>query len=492
MSKRILAFDFGASSGRAMIATYDGNRIDLKEVHRFTNDPVLVGGTLYWDTLRLFHEIKQGIIKAWHDGGFDSIGIDTWGVDFGLLDKDGRMLENPVNYRDNRTDGMMEEAFKAVPRDEVYKRTGIQLMKINTLFQLVSIAKNRPELLERADKLLFTPDLFNYLLTGEMKTEYTIASTSQMLDVFSRDWDREMLGRLGIPERLLTGIVQPGTVVGKLSPAICEELGVPAVDVIAIASHDTASAVISVPAVPPKDKDFIYISCGTWSLFGTELDQPIVDERSIKYNFTNEGGYNGTIRYLKNIMGLWLIQESRRQWIREGLNPSYADLEREALAVEPFRCFIDPDEDVFSGPGNMPKRVREFCERTGQYVPQTTGEVMRCIYESLAMKYRYTLGALEDITGKKYNSIHVVGGGTKDKFLCQLAANACKIPVVAGPIEATVLGNAVTQLMASGDVSGLAEGRRVIANSFDTIHYEPKDVSDWDEPFERFVKILNK
>ena len=492
MSKRILAFDFGASSGRAMIATYDGDRIDLKEVHRFTNDPVLVGGTLYWDTLRLFHEIKQGITKAWHDGGFDSIGIDTWGVDFGLFDKDGRMLENPVNYRDSRTDGMMEEAFKSVPRDELYKRTGIQLMKINTLFQLVSIAKKRPELLERADKMLFTPDLFNYLLTGEMKTEYTIASTSQMLDVFSRDWDREMLGRLGIPERLLTEIVQPGTVVGKLSPAICEELGVPAVDVVAIASHDTASAVISVPAIPPKDKDFIYISCGTWSLFGTELAEPVVDERSIKYNFTNEGGYNGTIRYLKNIMGLWLIQESRRQWIREGLNPSYADLEREALAVEPFRCFIDPDEDVFAGPGNMPKRVREFCERTGQYVPQTTGEVMRCIYESLAMKYRYTLGALEDVTGKKYNSIHVVGGGTKDKFLCHLAADACKLQVVAGPIEATVLGNSVTQLMASGDVSGLADARRVIANSFDTISYEPSNVSVWDEPFERFVKILNK
>ncbi len=492
MAKRILAFDFGASSGRAMIATYDGSRIDLKEVHRFTNDPVLVRGTLYWDTLRLFHEIKQGITRAWHDGGFDSIGIDTWGVDFGLLDKDGRMLENPVNYRDTRTDGMMEEAFRSVPRDEIYRRTGIQLMKINTLFQLVSIAKKRPELLERADKLLFTPDLFNYLLTGEMKTEYTIASTSQMLDVFSRDWDRDLLSRLGIPSRLLTEIVQPGTVVGKLSPAICEELGVPAVDVVAIASHDTASAVISVPALPPQDKDFIYVSCGTWSLFGTELAEPVVDERSGRYNFTNEGGYNGTIRYLKNIMGLWLIQESRRQWIREGQNPSYADLEREALAVEPFRCFIDPDEDVFSGPGNMPKRVREFCERTGQYVPQTTGEVMRCIYESLAMKYRHTLGALEDITGKRYGSIHIVGGGTKDKFLCQLAANACRIPVVAGPIEATVLGNAVSQLMASGDVSDLAEGRRVIANSFDTIRYEPDGSAAWDEPFERFVKILNR
>ncbi|MBE6883151.1 MAG: rhamnulokinase [Ruminococcaceae bacterium] len=492
MAKRILAFDFGASSGRAMIATFDGTKIDLKEIHRFSNDPVLVNGTLYWDTLRLFHEIKQGITKAWHDGGFDSIGIDTWGVDFGLFDKDGRMLENPIHYRDTRTDGIMDKAFAIVPREDIYNSTGIQIMKINTLFQLVSIAQNRPELLERADKLLFTPDLFNYLLTGNMTTEYTIASTSQMLDVFSRDWDKEMLRKLGIPSHILTDIVQPGTVVGKLSDAICEELGVPAVDVIAIASHDTASAVISVPAIPPQDKDFIYISCGTWSLFGTELDQPIVNEDSIRYNFTNEGGYNGTIRYLKNIMGLWLIQESRRQWIREGQNVSYADLEREALAVAPFRCFIDPDEDIFSGPGNMPKRVREFCEKTGQYVPQTTGEVMRCIYESLAMKYRYTLNALEDITGKKYNSMHVVGGGTKDNFLCQLAANACKIPVIAGPIEATVLGNAVNQLMASGDVADLAEARKVISNSFDTIRYEPKDTADWDSAYENFVKIINR
>jgi len=492
MAKRILAFDFGASSGRAMIATFDGTKIDLKEIHRFSNDPVLVNGTLYWDTLRLFHEIKQGITKAWHDGGFDSIGIDTWGVDFGLFDKDGRMLENPIHYRDTRTDGIMDKAFAIVPREDIYNSTGIQIMKINTLFQLVSIAQNRPELLERADKLLFTPDLFNYLLTGNMTTEYTIASTSQMLDVFSRDWDKEMLRKLGIPSHILTDIVQPGTVVGKLSDAICEELGVPAVDVIAIASHDTASAVISVPAIPPQDKDFIYISCGTWSLFGTELDQPIVNEDSIRYNFTNEGGYNGTIRYLKNIMGLWLIQESRRQWIREGQNVSYADLEREALAVAPFRCFIDPDEDIFSGPGNMPKRVREFCEKTGQYVPQTTGEVMRCIYESLAMKYRYTLNALEDITGKKYNSMHVVGGGTKDNFLCQLAANACKIPVIAGPIAATVLGNAVNQLMASGDVADLAEARKVISNSFDTIRYEPKDTADWDSAYENFVKIINR
>ena len=487
LQKKILAFDFGASSGRAMIGSYDGNKIDIREIHRFSNDPVKVNGTLYWDTLRLFYEIKQGINKAVLDGGFDSIGIDTWGVDFGLLDKDGYLLENHVNYRDSRTDGMLEKAFEKFPKEEMYAKTGIQLMNLNTVFQLLSLAENRPELLERAHTLLFTPDLFNYLLTGVKKTEYTIASTSQLLDPWKRDWCPEVFERLGLPARILTEIVRPGTIVGKLSDDICEELNAPKADVIAITSHDTASAVVAVPA---KDKDFVYISCGTWSLMGIESDEPIVNEKSVRYNLTNEGGYEGKIRFLKNIMGLWLIQESRRQWIREGAQVSYADLEREALAVEPMRCFVDPDAPEFAPPGNMPKRVQDFCRATGQYVPQTRGEIMRCIYESIAMKYRYTLAQLEDVAEKKFSSINVVGGGTKDRLLCQLAANACKVPVIAGPIEATVLGNVAVQLMALGEISSLKDARQIVANSFDTIEYQPVDTQKWDESYQQFVKIV--
>ncbi len=484
--KKVLAFDFGASSGRAIIGSFDGEKITLKEVHRFTNDPVDLGGTLYWDVLRLFYEIKQGIVKAKIAGGFDSIGIDTWGVDFGLIDKNGRLLENPVHYRDKRTSGLVEESFKSVPRQRMYDITGIQFMELNTLFQLISLKKQRPEMLERADKMLFMPDLFAYFLTGKMCSEYSIASTSQLIDINTRSWSKELLDAFGIKESLFAPLTEPGTQLGNLSKEICEECGVESVPVISVCGHDTQSAIT---AVPCESGDFAFLSSGTWSLFGTELQKPIVNETSLKINITNEGGFGGTTGFLKNIIGLWLIQESRRQWQREGKDYSYADLEKLALSEEPFKCFIDPDAPEFVPQGNIPERVREFCRKTGQYVPESVGEIMRCIYESLAMKYRMTFEKLCECTGKDYPVIHVIGGGTKDGLLCRMTASSCGKTVKAGPIEATVMGNVAVQLMSDGTIGSISKARKAVAASESLKTYEPENTDEWIKAYESFVKI---
>lgn len=486
MTKRVLAFDFGASSGRAIIGCFDGGKITLEEVHRFSNDPVSVGGTVYWDVLRLFHEIKQGIIKARMAGGFDSIGIDTWGVDFGLIDAEGKLMENPIHYRDTRTVGLVDEAFKTMPKEKLYGITGIQFMELNTLFQLISLKKYRPWMLERADKMLFMPDLFAYMLTGKMCAEYSIASTSQLIDLETSGWSKEILDAFGIKEDIFAPIVKPGTVLGTLTPEICEECGVDPVPVISVCGHDTQSAITSVPC---ESGNFAFLSSGTWSLFGTELEKPIVNETSLNINITNEGGFDGSVGFLKNIIGLWLIQESRRQWQRQGEDYSYADLEREALAAEPFKCFIDPDAPEFVPHGNIPKRVQEFCKKTGQYVPQTVGEIMRCIYESLAMKYKLTFEKLCECTERDYPVIHVIGGGTKDTLLCQLTANSCNRTVKAGPIEATVMGNVAVQLMSADAVADISEARKIVANSSELKTYEPTDVDQWEEAYADFLKI---
>lgn len=487
MTKRVLAFDFGASSGRAIIGCFDGDKITLEEVHRFSNDPVSVGGTVYWDVLRLFYEIKQGIIKAKIAGGFDSIGIDTWGVDFGLIDSEGKLMENPVHYRDARTAGLVDEAFKTMPKEKLYGITGIQFMELNTLFQLISLKKYRPWMLERADKMLFMPDLFGYMLTDKMCAEYSIASTSQLIDLDKRTWSKEILDAFGIKESVFAPLVQPGTVLGELSKEVCEECGVDPVPVISVCGHDTQSAITSVPC---EDGDFAFLSSGTWSLFGTELDKPIVNETSMNINITNEGGFDGSTGFLKNIIGLWLIQESRRQWKREGKEYSYADLEKLALAAEPFKCFIDPDAPKFVPHGNIPERVREFCRKTGQYVPETVGEIMRCIYESLAMKYRLTFEKLRECTERDYPVIHVIGGGTKDGLLCQMTANSCDRTVKAGPIEATVMGNVAVQLMSNGSVENIGQARKIIAESSELKTFEPKDTDKWAEAYEDFLKVV--
>ena len=487
MEKRVLAFDFGASSGRATLGIYNGDTIKIEEIHRFSNDPVMVNDVMYWDILRLFHEIKQGIIKANNLGGFNSIGIDTWGVDFGLLDNKGNILENPIHYRDKRTMGMVEKSFEKIPKDEFYKITGNQFMEINTAFQLLSIVKDRPELIERVETILMIPDLFNYMLTGNKCTEYSIASTTQLVDANNKNWSDRVVNALNIPRNIFTEIVPSGTIVGKLSDSICSELGIDKVDVVAVAGHDTQSALLSVPT---QEKDFVFLSCGTWSLIGTELDAPVINKKSEEYNITNEGGYEGKTTFLKNIIGLWLIQESRRQWIREGKEYSFGELEELASKAKSLKCFIDPDSPEFVAQGNIPKRIQEYCIKTNQVVPKSVPEIVRCINESLALKYRKALEEIEDCTGKYYDTIYMVGGGIQSKLLCQLTANVCGRRVIAGPVEATVLGNLVLQLIATGEVKGLQEARNLIAKSQEIKIYEPKDSEEWNKIYDEFLELI--
>ena len=486
--KRILAFDFGASSGRAILGTLKDGKIEMKEIHRFSNDTVSVCGTVYWDILRLFFEIKAGITKAVAEGGFDAISIDTWGVDFGLLDKNGKLLGNPVHYRDLRTEGIPEEVFATVPKDELYRLTGIQFTRINTLYQLMYMKLKEPEIFAQAEKMLMIPDLFSYMLTGEMHEEATIASTSNIYDANSKNWNYELIEKLGLPKKIFADIIEPGTVYGMLSDEICEELGCEKVPVIAVATHDTASAVASVPSV---ENDFVYISSGTWSLFGIETEAPIMTDEASQYNFTNEGGFAGTVRFLKNITGLWLIQESRRQWRREGTEVGFDQLEKEALASEPFRCYIDVDDPLFETPGNLPRRVKEYCEKTGQYVPANRGEIMRCIYQSLAMKYRYTFDLLKKLGDKDYSHINIVGGGTKDGLLCQMASNVCGRQIFAGPIEATALGNIAVALFALDELKSFKDIRKVVSDSTDLKVFSPTDTEAWDEAYKNYLKVMN-
>jgi len=486
--KRVLAFDYGASSGRAILGEYDGKRIALSEVHRFTNDPVTLNETLYWDFLRLIHEMKQGMIKAKLAGGFDSLAVDTWGVDFGLLDGQGNLLENPVHYRDRRTGGMIEKCFAKIDKDRFYDITGIQFMELNTVFQLAALNEQRPELLERADKMLLMPDLFHYALTGEKHAEYSIASTTQMLDARKGEWSREILDKLQIPDRILPAVIPSGTVVGKVQPSICSELGLTNTpEVIAVAGHDTQCAMASVPTAY---EHFIFISCGTWSLFGTELEQPIINEDSYRLNMANEGGYEHRTSFLKNIIGLWLIQESRRQWLREGREYSFGELEQMAQKAIPHRCFIDPDAPEFVPSGNIPRRIQEYCERTNQHIPRTEGEIVRCINESLALKYASAKDEIEICTERKYSVIHMIGGGIQSQMLCRLTAEACGCKVIAGPVEATVYGNIALQLLAAGEIGSLKEARSIIAASEPLRVFEPQEQTAWEKARQEYKKII--
>lgn len=487
--KQVLAFDFGASSGRAILGRLEEGKIVMEEVHRFSNDPVKIGNTMYWDTLRQFYEIKQGIVKAKLQGGFESLGIDTWGVDFGLLDEKGNLLESAVHYRDDRTLGRQEKVFEKISKEEIYNLTGIQFNNFNTIFQLYSLVQDRPELLERAKTLLMTPDLFHYFLTGEKKAEYTMVTTTQLMDVKTQKWSDKILDALSIPKEILPEIVPSGTVVGNISADICEELGIEPAKVIAVASHDTQSAVV---AVPTEKEDFLFISCGTWSLFGTELKEAVINDISYELEVSNEGGYGDTHTFLKNIIGLWLAQESRRQWIREGREYSFGELEKLALEAEPFQSFIDPDSPEFIAAGDIPSRIRRYCERSGQKVPQTVGEIMCCINQSLALKYRYALEQIEICTGKLFDEIHMIGGGIQSKLLCQMTASASNRKVIAGPVEATALGNIAVQLMTLGEIKDVKEARKIIANSEVTYEYLPQDREKWDEAYEKFVGMIKK
>lgn len=486
---KVLAIDLGASGGRGIVGSFDGKKIELKENHRFTNDPVMVNGRFTWDILRIFHEIKNSIRKTALDGDdVKTIGIDTWGVDYGFIDKHGRMIGNPTHYRDTRTDGIGDYVEKFIPLSEIYAETGIQSMDFNTIYQLAAEKRDNPEIFDLADKMLFTPDLIDYFLTGVAKTEYTIASTGAILNAESRKYACDLLSRLGIPERIFEDIVPPAYNLGKLLPQVREEVGGVDANVVKVASHDTASAVLAVPA---KSKDFVYISSGTWSLMGMELTSPLINEKTRTLNYTNEGGVNGTIRFLKNIMGLWILQESRRQWMREGKEYSFSELTMLASEAKPLASIINPDDKLFATQGNMPKRIAQYCEKTGQHIPESVGETVRCILDSLALRYRYTVNDLEQLSGKKINSINVVGGGTQNALLCQLTADACGLPVCAGPVEATAIGNILVQLMSLGEVKSISEAREIVSASFDTVSYEPKKETDmWNRAFEKFCELV--
>ncbi|MBP3368290.1 MAG: rhamnulokinase [Clostridia bacterium] len=491
-TKRMLAIDLVASSGRGIIGEFDGEKITLNEIHRFSNDPVMMPGGFYWDTLRLLFEIKTAILKASHEGGVDTMGIDTWGVDYGYLDKSGTLLSNPYHYRDVRTSDIQDYVFnKYASKSDIYNVTGIQSMNFNTIYQIAADLRDRPWIVENAESLLHMPDLLGYMLTGKKFTEYTIASTGALLNAETRDYARDLIAKFTIPEGIFCDIVSPGYNMGGLLPLIEEETGNTGVNVIKVASHDTASAVLSVPAT---DEDFLYISSGTWSLMGIESKTPVINEISEKFELTNEGGVGGTIRVLKNIMGLWIEQESRRQWTREGTKYSFDDLSRMALESKPFQCFIDPDDQLFATAGNMPKRIREYCKKTGQHVPETVGEIVRCIFESLALRYRSTAEKLEKLTGRTYPTINIVGGGTKEKMLSQFTADASHKTVCAGPVEATTLGNIAMQCIASGEIKDIWEARRIIRASFDIEEYTPnaETASAWDEAYARFLSVVGE
>ncbi len=486
-TKKFLAIDLGASSGRGIVGAFDGERFTLRENHRFANEPVKASGRFYWDILRILHEIKQSIRQTVLDGdNVASIGIDTWGVDYGLIDKNGRMLGNPTHYRDVRTDGITREFTKYMSLEKLYSITGIQSLDFNTVYQLAAELRDDPDRLRAADKLLFIPDLLNYFLTGKMATEYTIASTGALLDAEKRDFSDEVLGALGLSRSLFAPIVMPGQRLGGLCEEVLEEVGRTDAQVIHVAAHDTASAVMAVPA---KNDDFIYISSGTWSLLGAELRSPMITADSCARNFTNEGGVEGTIRFLKNIMGLWLVQESRRQWKREGKDFSFSDLAVLAKEARPLRSIVNPDDKRFATPGNMPRRIAEYCRETNQPVPETEGEIIRCILESLALCYRATIDHITAMRGVAPTALNIVGGGTQDKLLCQLAANACGIPVYAGPVEATAIGNIAMQAISSGEIASLAEARAVVAASFPLDTYLPNTAEKdaWDEAYGKFL-----
>jgi len=488
----VAAFDLGASSGRVVVGRWDRaeRRLSLEEMHRFPNEPVFVGGRLHWDILRIYNEMKQGFLKTRQAGiPLKSMAIDSWAVDFGIVDAAGELLGNPYHYRDRHTMGAMEEVASLIARETVFARTGIQFLPFNTIYQLHAMKKSASTVYERGHRLLMIPDLLRYFLTGEMKCEATNASTTQLYNPALRDWDPELLDALGLRRELFPPVVEAGAVAGFLAPSVCEEIGMESLPVIAVGEHDTASAVAAVPAT---EADFAYLSCGTWSLLGTELSKPVLSKQALDWNFTNEGGVKGTYHLLKNIMGLWLLQECRKQWEKDGRSYSFAELTVMAMQAEPLQSFVDPDHAMFLNPDRMADQIAAFCRETGQSVPQSDGQVARCILDSLALKYRLVLDRTERLTGKKFTGLHVVGGGVQNALLCQLTANAIGRPVWAGPVEASAIGNAIVQLMALGEIEGLRQARAIVKESFAMRTYLPCDLAQWEEANARFLGTIER
>ena len=482
-----LAFDLGATSGRAVIWTLAGDKFEMREIHRFPNAIMELHGRYYWNVFHLYEAMKESLrICARQQIVPDSIGIDTWGVDFGYLAADGTLLGLPRAYRDPYTEGAPEAFFKRVPRSEVYRLTGIQIMNFNSLFQLYKAKQENFAPLQTAKEILFMPDLLSYLLTGNKVCEYTDASTSQLLNPVTKQFEASLLEAAGVSPSLLRPVVMPGTYVGVLTAALANETGIGQIPVIAVAGHDTASAVAAVPA---QDREFAYLSSGTWSLMGIETEEPIITEDSFRYNFTNEGGIDGTTRFLKNITGMWLLEQCRREWRRAGADYPYPDIVSMAQSAAGFRRFIDPDHSSFARPDSMTGAICAYCRATGQPAPETPADFIRCIFDSLAMKYRYVLDSLQRLSPFPIERLHVIGGGSQNGLLNRFTANATGLPVVAGPVEATATGNVLMQAKAVGAVGSLADMRAIVRSSVSLDTYLPEDTGAWAEAYGRYRAV---
>ena len=491
-NKYYIAIDLGAESGRVMIGTISDGTLSLSEVHRFPNGPVEEDNTIRWDIENTFGEIKKGLKKAIDDCPATpmGIGIDAWGVDYGLIDAQGKLVEKPFHYRDSRTDEMMDACFQKVPKRHVYDETGIQFMQPNTIFQLLAARQSNDDALSKATSLLFIPDLITFFLSGHRQAEYTIASTSGLLNPTTRQWHKALFSKLDLPINIMPEIIMPGKTTCKLSDALCTEFNCEPIDIITTGCHDTANAVASVPV---KNNDsWAYLSSGTWSLVGIETDEPIINNTTYDDQFTNEGGVEGKIRLLKNLMGLWILQECRRQWQRDGVTLDYTTITKMAADAVAFEGIINPNNASFFAPGDMPARVNDYLSKTGQTSTDDKGQICRIILESLALKYRWTIEKLEKLSGKPIDTLHIVGGGTQNKLLNQFAANAINRKVVTGPIEATACGNILMQAIATKTVSSLAEGRKLIGNSFEVETYLPDDAQTWNDAYTKATSLFNQ
>lgn len=493
-SQTLLAVDLGASSGRIVAGLFDGQRLTLEDGHRFENGGMPLADSLHWDVLGLWSNIKQGLraAAATYGDNIASVGVDTWGVDFGLLGRNDELLGNPYHYRDARTTGIFERAFEIVPRAEIFAETGLQFMEFNTLYQLVAMKLAKSSLLEAAETFLMMPDLFHWLMTGVKANEYTDLSTSQFYNPRTGDFARTLLDRFGIPGKIFGEIVQPGTRLGKLRPVVAEDTGLKNCEVILPGTHDTASAVMAVPAASRAGAtpDWCYISSGTWSLMGVETPQPIINDRCRELNFTNEGGVGGTTRVLKNITGLWMLEQCRRKWKQDGVDLGWTELVNRAEASRPLASLVNPDAACFVAPKDMPQAIRDYCRETQQPVPQNEGEMIRTALESLALRYRMVLGMLEELIGSRIETIHIVGGGTQNKLLNQMAADACNRRVVAGPVEATAIGNVMLQAVALGEIGSISQAREIIRASFAVEEYQPRQPELWSAAAERFRNLV--
>jgi len=489
-NKSFLAFDIGATSGRSILGTIDNGKLQMKELTRFPNQILQIGNHFHWNIYSLFEHLKAALAAVKKEGvQISSIGIDTWGVDFAFIGKDGSIIGAPYAYRDPHTEGMPEKYFNIVPREKVYGLTGIQVMNFNSLYQLFALKQANNSLLEAASEMLFMPDALSYLLTGNKVVEYTIASTSQILNPRTKQFEAQLLEAAGVSPSIVGDIVTPGHLVGTLTDALAEESGLGKINVVAVAGHDTASAVAAVPA---ENERFAYLSSGTWSLMGIEVKDAIINDETFALNFTNEGGIEGTTRFLKNITGMWLLEQCLKEWKKEGISYSYETLVKMAESAPAFQSLIDPDHASFANPACMTKAIADFCVATGQKSPANHSEYVRCIFESLSLKYKYVLGKFINLAPFSIEKLHVIGGGSKNPLLNQWTANAIGIPVLAGPSEATAIGNIMIQAKAAGCVADLAEMRKVIGNSVTLDAFQPQDAASWEKPYQKFLSIVDK